>query len=119
MKKYIFGAAALTLAIGLSSFTAKKAVDTWFSYQLSSNTGFNNPANYDFEGATEPSNPLGGTVINAIKVDAQTEMYPSNYSVVEHRSKPKVDITGTGTLNEELQQAISLSQETMDRVTLK
>jgi hypothetical protein len=120
MKKYAFGLFALALAVGFSSFTSVRAIDTWFSYNLTTNSGFDVPSNYITNGATEPTNPSGlDEVVNAIKVEASSEVYPSNYAIVAFRNKPKVDVTGTGTINQDIQDAISAQTEQAQRVTLK
>lgn len=120
MKKYAFGLFALALAVGVSSFTSKRAIDTWFTYNLTTNTGFDVPSNYINPSATEPTNPGGSDlVVNAIKVDASLEIYPSNYTVVAFRNRPKVDVTGPGTINQDIQDATSTQAEQPGRVTLK
>ena len=120
MKKYAFGLFALALAVGFSSFTSVRAIDTWFQYSLTTNTGFDVPSNYGAPTSTEPSNPGGADqVVNAIKVDASLEIYPSNYSIVAFRNRPKVDVTGLGTINQDIQDATSAQLEQPGRVTLK
>ncbi|OQP59911.1 hypothetical protein A3860_35970 [Niastella vici] len=116
MKKYFFSLAALALAIGFSSFTGKRAIDQWFSYTLSTNTGFDVPSNYN-SSVSEPSNPGGdNNVVNAIKVDSGTEVYGD---LDTYPGKPKVDVTGSGTINAAISSAISSHTEQANRVTLK
>lgn len=100
MKKYAFGLFALVLAVGFSSFTSVRVINTWFklnsmvSAQIKSS--ILTPSNYTNVGTTAPSNPSADIYLLAIKVDGTTEIYTSGSFV----GKPKVDVSNSSLQND-------------------
>ncbi|MGN6418513.1 MAG: hypothetical protein ACTHMC_13545 [Pseudobacter sp.] len=125
MKSVKFAFAALVLAGGIVAafaFTApkKKAIDTWYTFNTGVATTVANvtdPANYTYFGTTAPAAQFPDVNLQAIKVDAASEVYTSG----TYTGKPIVNVANT------LQTAIldatgldgSAKNEIANRVILK
>lgn len=96
MKKSFLALAVVAVAAVFSAFTTTKTVDTWYQYTQTSNTLKLDPSKYNLFGTSTPTNPANIlNVVAFIKVDASAEVYPSDYSVTEHRDKPMVDVVNS------------------------
>lgn len=90
MRSYVIGMLAVALAIGLCSFTFRRARDKWFRFDGNSNSAVQvlNPAQYtDIVGTpTNPPNILN--LLAFIHVESATEVYVSG----PNAGKPTVDV---------------------------
>lgn len=119
MKKTFLVVAIVAVAAIFSAFTITKVTDVWFQYTSSHNGSKLDPTAYTLFGTSNPTNPANIlNVVAFIKVDAETEVYPDDYEIVEYRGKPKVDVLSS-LQNDINSTTTSPFAEVTDRVILK